>query len=265
MTAVALEVRGPVAHIVLNRPAALNALNGEVRDELLVHLGSLLDRPDLSALVLEGAGRAFSSGADLKSGSGDEAPETWAARRHQSGRWNRVLDALEALPQVTVAKLRSHVIGGASLLAITCDIRIASDDLSVRIPEVAIGLPLTWGGLPRLAREVGLPTARHLVLTGQTMDAQTALRCGFVQDVVAVGDLDGAVDAVVAALTSMPPGALAISKAMLAAMGRDRLGSAGWADADLLMWAAAEPESRAATTAYASGRFEATESEPPAS
>lgn len=255
MTAVVLDVDDHVARLVLNRPEALNALNGEVREGLLDHLGALRDRPDVAVVVLEGAGRAFSAGADLKEGSGDDGAVDWSERRLLFGRWNRVLDALDSLPQVTVAKLRSHVIGGGSLLAITCDIRIASDDLAVRIPEVAIGLPLTWGGLPRLSREVGLPMARHLVLTGRTMDASAALRCGFVQEVVPAAELDAATEALVAEVAAMPAAALAMSKQMLAAIGRERAGVAGWADADLLMWAGAEPDSRAAAADYAGRRL----------
>jgi enoyl-CoA hydratase/carnithine racemase len=74
------------------------------------------------------------------------------ARRRASGRWQRLLDDLERLPQVTVARLQSHVIGGGALLAAACDLRVAADDLAVAIPEVAIGIPLTWAGLPRLVR-----------------------------------------------------------------------------------------------------------------
>ena len=85
---------------------------------------------------------------------------TSLVRRRSSGAWQRLLEDLERLPQVTVARLHGHVIGGAFLLAAACDLRVAADDVSMSIPELAIGIPLTWAGLPRLAREIGLPRTR---------------------------------------------------------------------------------------------------------
>ena len=222
----------------LDRPSKRNALDEATRTALQELVDELAERPDVRVLVLRGEGPSFCAGADL----GDRPanpPTTWPGRRHAAGAWQRLLDDLEALPQVTVAALHGHVIGGGALLAVACDLRLGAQDLSVRIPEVALGIPLTWGGVPRLAREVGLPVARDLVLTGRTLDGAEALRCGFVQRLV--DDLDAAVDEVVAALLAQPPGALAVARASLAAVARDAPGVAGaWADADLLAWSLRE-------------------------
>lgn len=248
---VSLAVDGTVATVRLERPEVLNALNDEVRVGLTETFTRLVDRPDVSVVVIEGAGRAFCAGADLVGGSGSaRAGETWAVRRHRAAGWNRVLDLIDALPQVTVAKLRSHVIGGGALLAVACDLRIASDDLTVRIPEVALGLPLTWGGVPRLAREIGLPLARDLVLTGRAMRAEEAKACGFVQQVEPASDLDARLAEIAAGLAVMPSGPLAVSKAMFAALSRSAAGPAGWADPDLLLWSPTETESQEAAAAY---------------
>lgn len=223
----------------LHRPEKLNALGEPTRAALTRLVDELADTPDVRVLVLRGAGRAFSAGADL--GERVAAPPTWAGRRHAAGSWQRLLDDLEALPQVTVAALHGYVIGGAALLAVACDLRIGADDVSVSIPEVGLGIPLTWGGVPRLAREVGLPMARDLVLTGRRLDATEALACGFVTRVVGADRLDAAVDDLVAALVEQPPGALAVARASLAAVARDSPGMAGaWADADLLSWSLRE-------------------------
>lgn len=248
-------IAGAVCQVRLNRPERLNALNDDVRVRLVEVFEELADRPDIKVVVLEGAGRAFSAGADLAGPFHGDAPSDWASRRHRFGVWNRLLDLMEAVPQVTVAKLHSHVVGGGSLLAITCDIRIAADDVKIRIPELAIGIPLTWGGIPRLAREIGLPLARDLVLTGRTMAGDEAKASGFVQRLVARDDLDAATDRLVEELTAMPGGPLAMSRTMFTAIGRERAGSSGWADADLLMWAGREPEGQEAAAAYVTSRL----------
>jgi enoyl-CoA hydratase/carnithine racemase len=245
---VAKDLDGPVCRLRLNRPAKLNALDGATLRELHDHFTLLADAPEIAVVVLSGEGRAFSAGADLSAAGQSEM--TWAERRHAFGAWQRLLDLLERIPQVTVASIHGHCIGGAALLAVACDIRIGADDLRVQIPELAIGIPLTWAGIPRLVREVGLPLARDLVMTGRTLDGPAALASGFVQRMASRSDLDTATTGLVAELLAMPSGPLAITRSMFSALSRDALGAAAWADADILAWSGAEPESRAAAAAY---------------
>lgn len=244
---------GAVLHLTLDRPDKLNALNGDVLRELTQAVTELEDDLDVRVIVLRGAGRAFSAGADLTGGgvsSGNAS--SWAARRHTGGGWQRLLDRLEALPQITVAGLHGHCIGGGALLAVACDLRIADRTLQVRIPELAIGIPLTWGGNPRLVREIGLPLTRDLVMTGRVMEADEALRAGFVQRVVS--SLDEGVDACVGELLAMPDAPLRMTKAMTSAIGRAQMGATAWADGDLISWSLSEQESRDAATEYARRR-----------
>lgn len=256
MPAVEVLTEAPVCRIRLNRPDKLNALNGEVRDLLTDAFTQLRDDVDVRVVVLEGAGRAFSAGADLSSGGfGGGEPPSWAERRHGSGAWQRLLDLMESVPQVTVARLHGHCVGGAALIAVACDLRVAADDLVVHIPELAIGIPLTWGGIPRLVREIGLPMARDLVMTARRLTAGEAFTCGFVQRVVPTGQLDEATDELVGQLVAMPAAPLAITRSMFAALSRERAGAAGWADADLLGWSLREPEGREAAVDYVSRRL----------
>jgi enoyl-CoA hydratase/carnithine racemase len=138
---------------------------------------------------------------------------------------------------------------------VACDLRIAADDLVVHIPELAIGIPLTWAGVPRLVREVGLPMARDLVMTARKLNADEARTCGFVQRVAPSADLDAATDALVQELLDMPAAPLAMTRSVFAAMSRERLGSTSWADADLLAWSLREPEGRQAAAAYVEKRL----------
>jgi enoyl-CoA hydratase/carnithine racemase len=230
---------GEVWRIVLDRPAKLNALNLAVRDGLRAAVDRLHDRPDVRVAVLEGAGRAFSAGADLNERA-PSAPDP-LTRRHDSGAWQRLLEDLERVPQVTVAKLHSHVIGGAFLLAAACDQRVGADDVCVAIPEVAIGIPLTWAGLPRLAREIGLPRTRELVMTGRRVGADEAERWGLVHRVAPADGLDAAVDGLVGELLAQPPAPLAMTVDALRALGRAVSGpETSWADPDLLRWSLRE-------------------------
>jgi enoyl-CoA hydratase/carnithine racemase len=233
-----------MARITLNRPEKLNALNEAVRAGLKQAIDELSEQHAVRVVVLAGAGRAFSAGADLREPVTAVSAGTLEQRR-LSGRWQRLLEDWERLPQVTVAQLHSHVIGGAALLAAACDLRVAADDMSVAIPEVALGIPLTWAGLPRLAREIGLPRTRELVMTGRRLPAEEALAWGYAHRVVSPGDLENEVDTLVGELVARPAAALAMTVDALRALGRAvSAPDVAWADPDLLRWSLADPESR---------------------
>jgi len=254
MDAVEVTQNGDVCWLRLNRPGKLNALDWATHDGLRDALTRLADDVQTRVVVIAGNGRAFSAGADLGSRTQADQQRSWTQQRHDAGRWQRLLDLLERIPQVTVASLHGHCIGGAALLAVACDLRVAADDLQVRIPELAIGIPLTWGGIPRLAREVGLPLARDLVMTGRVLSATEALQAGFVQRLAHAAGLAEATDALVAELLAMPGGPLAMTRAAFSALSRDRVASSAWADADLLRWSTQEPESRETALGYAQRR-----------
>jgi enoyl-CoA hydratase/carnithine racemase len=250
------EREDAVLRVTLARPEKLNALSLAVLRELTALVDDLENDLSVRVVVMRGEGRAFSAGADLSAGApaGSGKKRTWAERRHLSGGWQRFLDRFEALPQVTVAGLHGHCIGGAALIAAACDLRIADPSLQVRIPELAIGIPLTWGGVPRLVREIGLPLTRDLVMTGRVMLADEALRCGFVQRLTEDGGLEAAIDEAMQQLLDMPEAPLHITKAMTNAIGRAQMGAAAWADADLLAWSGAEPEGLEAAARYVERR-----------
>jgi enoyl-CoA hydratase/carnithine racemase len=249
---VSFVVERQVARLTLNRPDKLNALNDEVRLALRAAMDELEERPDVSVLVISGAGRSFSAGADLRSTAYPPLDGSWAERRHLTGTWQRLLDQLGRVPQATVASLHGHVIGGAVLLAAACDIRVAAEDTVVRIPELALGIPLTWAGIPLLVREVGLPVTRDWVMTCRPVDAEELLRTGFVTRVGP--SAEALVEECLAQLLAVPPGPLAMTRAMTAAIGRTSPAmAAGWGDADHQRWAFTEDEYREAVRRYLEG------------
>lgn len=253
MTGLAIEQQPRVWWLTLNRPEKLNALNDDIRNSLDSAIDELRTNPEVSVVVLRGAGRSFSAGADID-GWGTGPKNDWVHRHHRNGAWQRTLDAFEALPQVTVGSLHGHCIGGGALLAAACDLRVGDGTLRVRIPELALGIPLTWAGVPRLAREIGLPLTRDLVMTARELDASAALASGFLQRIAPAGSLSDATAQVVEELLAMPPGPLVLTKALTSALGRSQTLVAGWADADVLAWSLREDESRTAAAAYIRSR-----------
>jgi enoyl-CoA hydratase/carnithine racemase len=245
---------GPVAHLTLTRAERLNALDDTVRRALADALHELEERPDVRVVVLAGEGRAFSAGADLRATAYPPVTGDWVTRRHRTGTWQRLLDQFDRIPQATVARLHGHVVGGAALLAAACDLRVAADDVQLRIPELAIGIPLTWAGIPLLVREIGLPLTRDWVMTCRPVLAAELHRCGYAQRLVPRAQLDTAIDEIVGQLLAVPPGPLAMTRAMTSAIGRAHPAMAtAWADADHQHWAFTEDEYRQAALAYVRG------------
>lgn len=241
----------PVAHITLDRPDKLNALNDDIRRGLAEALGELEERPDIRVVVLGGGGRSFSAGADLRATAYPPIEGDWVTQRHLTGTWQRLLDRWDRIPQVTVARLHGHVIGGAALLAAACDLRIGSDGTTLRIPELAIGIPLTWAGIPLLVREIGLPLTRDWVMTCRSVGAEELLRSGYLQRLVPADELDDAVEACLGELLAVGPGPLAMTRAMTSAIGRTFPAMvAAWGDADHQRAAFGEPEFRDTIRAY---------------
>jgi enoyl-CoA hydratase/carnithine racemase len=143
---------------------------------------------------------------------------------------------VESLPQVTIAAVNGLAVGGAVVLAACCDIRIAAESAWFSIPEVDLGLPLTWNALPRIMREIGPARTRELVMTCDRFTAQDAERWGFVNHVHADGDLMRQARALAEKLLAKPAVALALTKATTAAIAAQMAPAAATThDPDLLL------------------------------
>lgn len=147
----------------------------------------------------------------------------------------------------TIARLHGHVVGGAAVLSLACDFRVASDDTSVWIPEVDLGIPLTWGAVPMLIRECGMARAREAIVLCDRITASDAERWGIVHRVVPIADLDDAVDEWAARLVAKPAAAIAMSKSQFRAYaGAFRMGELAELDGDLLLSSSMSAEARRA-------------------
>ncbi len=243
-----------IVRLVLNRPKQLNALNDGIRKVISSTLNELMERPDIRLLVLSGQGKSFCSGADIKTTSYPKVEGDWSTRRNRTATWQRVLEQMERIPQVSIASMHGHVIGGGALLATACDFRVISNDVVFRIPELALGIPNTWNGTPLLAREVGLPTARDWVMTARKVLAQELKQSGWAQRLAPQGKLVEETDTLINQLLDIPAASLAMTRSMTSALGQSSSGmSMGWADADLQQWAFTEDEYKETIRNYTKG------------
>ena len=168
--------RGPIADIQLNRPHVHNAFNTAMRDGLYQALEAARDDPDVGSILLSGIGKSFCAGADLTEFG--TAPSVVAAR---DARWSRDLwDLFLDLDKPLVAAIHSHCIGSGLEMALLCDLRLAATDASFAMPEANLGLIPAAGGTQTLPRTIPPSKALQLLLTGQSITAQEALKYGLV-------------------------------------------------------------------------------------
>jgi len=207
-----LEARPPLAHIILDRPRVLNALNADSFAELDHALDALADDTGIRVILLSGAGgRAFAAGTDIP-----ELAEavTAEAGRAISLRGQHVLRRIETLGKPVIACVQGFALGGGCELAMACTFRIAADDVRLGQPEAKLGVTPGYGGTQRLPRLVGRGTALKLLLTGEIIDATEALRIGLVDDVVPAADLMARAETLAHAIAANAP--LAISEILQA-------------------------------------------------
>jgi enoyl-CoA hydratase/carnithine racemase len=181
---VRLDRDGAIAIVTLNRPDKRNALSPREHQALQAILRELGSDFTVRVVVLTGAGRAFSAGADLSDPREQGKPQNDLERRHRARIGDRTVAAIQALDQITIAAIHGFCVGGGAVLALACDLRVMERDAWISIPEVEIGMPLTWGALPLLVREIGPSRTIELVTTCERIDAESAHAYRLVNHVV---------------------------------------------------------------------------------
>jgi enoyl-CoA hydratase/carnithine racemase len=181
------ETREHVGVITLNRPEAMNAISGQVADELAGAFLQTAADADVWAIVLRATGdRAFCVGADLKErGALDD--RGWLRNR---AFMRAMFDSIRAVPQPTIASVFGYALGGGFELALSCDLIVAGHDAVFGLPEVRVGILPGGGGTQLLARRLGPARAKELIFTGKRIQAETALDLGLVTAVVQRASLD---------------------------------------------------------------------------
>jgi enoyl-CoA hydratase/carnithine racemase len=214
-----LEVRDRVAVLRLDRPSKLNAMTPAMTDTLTGYIGGLSGNPEVRAVVLTGTGRAFCAGSDIASLADYESP--W-----QFGERPDYCDAIRTLGKPVIAAVNGYALGGGLELALGCDIRLAAREATFAAPEVKLGWIGGGGMSPLLAHSIGPSNAALMLMTGDSVDAATALGWGLVSRVLPGPDLLEEAVALAAVIASRAPLAAQTAKRTLRAAQEMPLGRA---------------------------------------
>jgi enoyl-CoA hydratase len=200
---------GPVATVIVNRPQALNALDGPTLEALVEAFRALAAEPGVRCVILTGAGeKAFVAGADIKAMSAMTPPGAGAL----AGIAHRLGEVIGGMAAPVIAAVNGFALGGGCELALMCDFIYASSNAKFGQPEVNLGVIPGLGGTQLLTRRIGLAPARELLYTGAIIDAAEALRLGLVNAVLAPNDLLPRVRVVAEAIAARAPLAVAAAK-----------------------------------------------------
>jgi enoyl-CoA hydratase len=209
----------PWGEIMLNRPEKGNAFTMEMLQQFASVVSEIEADKAVRAVVIRARGRFFCTGGDIKA---------WGAlSAHEMGRdWIlrgiEVFDRLAALPQPVIAALSGDALGGGLELAMAADLRIAVKEAKLGSPEVTLGMISGWTGVRRLAELIGVARARHIMLLGTPISAEQALNWGLITALAHdFDDLEKQVDAWLERLCANAPGAMALTKGILASMHMD--------------------------------------------
>ncbi len=185
-----LAVKDGLATLLINRPEALNALNGAVVEQLEQRFDEAVARPDVKAVVVEGAGKAFVAGADIKFFVDNIEAGRIPAIVDFARRGQRLLRKMETSEKPVIAKVDGLSLGGGTELALACRAIVVTEKGGFGLPETGIGIYPGLGGTQRTARIVGKELAKYLVFTGQPLDGKTAHQIGLASYHVASEDAD---------------------------------------------------------------------------
>jgi len=247
-----LTASGRIATVTLNRPEARNAMSAELMREMIACAAEIAPRGDIDVVIVRGAGVCFSAGADLKDGG------RWAnqdmplhERREIASLGYRMARAWEELPQITLAAIEGYAIGGGLALAASLDWRVVAKDAFVSLPEIALGIPLTWGTLPRLVNLVGPARAKRLTILCERIPAEEALGMGLVDYVSAPGKALEKARAIARQVLELPQTSVRMSKETIHAYASIGAHAATHMSHDQIQVAAASAEAKAAREAFA--------------
>ena len=204
-----LEKKNAIAYVTVNRPKVLNALDMATMEDLRAAFTDIKNDKAIRAVIMTGSGeKAFIAGADI----GELAKNDAVTAKEYTHRGQSVLDLIENLGKPVIACINGFALGGGCEIALACTMRLASESAKLGQPEVKLGIIPGYGGTQRLPRLVGKGVAMQLVLSGEIISAQEALRIGLVNEVVAAAELIPRAEAIAQKIIANAP--LAVQYAM---------------------------------------------------
>lgn len=212
MPQILTEITGRVATITLNRPEAMNAFSDGMREALFDALEKYAADPEIGCIVITGAGKAFCAGGDIASMAAMQRDNDTSELQTRIAVAARVINFMRAMPKPVIAAVNGAAAGGGMNLALACDFRLGSDRALFAQSFVKIGLVPDWGGFSFLPRLVGTAKAMELMMTGERVRANEALRLGLLNRLFAADEFAAGVQEFAASLAAGPPEALAAIK-----------------------------------------------------
>ena len=208
-----IQAKGGVWSVRLNRPQTRNAFSLELMRSLTKTAQQLRDEPGVRAVVLCAAGPHFSAGMDLAEVQKSDASKlSLAERRTLAALGERMCQAWEDIPAMTIAAIEGHCIGGGAALAAALDWRVIGSSAWFWLPEIALGLPLGWGALPRLVSLLGPARAKRFIILGERLQGQQALDFGLAEYLVPEGQAEVEALKLAQRVVELPEVAVAMSK-----------------------------------------------------
>lgn len=244
-----LSTEGRLATLTLNRPQKRNAFSTALMRELMNCAAALEARDDLDAVIVTGAGGCFSAGADLNDAQRWASEAPLAEQREIASLGYRMARAWEALPQITIAAIEKFAIGGGLAFAVALDWRVLAEDAFVSLPEISLGIPLTWGTLPRLVNLAGAARAKRLSILCERVAARQALDMGIVDELAVPGKAFDVARGLAERALAQPRLAVRMTKESINAYATLGAHAASYMAHDQLQLAAASRESLAAREA----------------
>lgn len=197
-----------LAYIIINRPEVHNALNKETLNEIVQALGELVNAKEIGCVIFTGTGeKSFAAGADI-----NQLTEASAYEALKPDGMQQVYDMIESYEKPTIAMINGYALGGGCELAMACDIRLASTNAKMGLPELNLSIIPSAGGTQRLARLVGKGKALEMILTGKMISAEAALRCNLVSEVVEPEQLKDKAESYASKILAKGPLAVKLAK-----------------------------------------------------
>ena len=240
------EYSGRIGTVTLAQPERRNAFSAALMREMIACAQELSSRNDIDAVIVTGAGGVFSAGADLKDSSRWAGGAPLLEQREIAGLGFRMARAWEELPQMTIAAIEGYAVGGGLALAVALDWRVMARDAFVSLPEIGLGIPLTWGTLPRLVNLAGPAKAKRLSILCERVGADSALAMGLIDEVCDHGKTMEKAQELAQAVLEKPKHSVRMTKEAVNAYAAIGAHAVSYMAHDQLELAAASPESRAA-------------------
>lgn len=246
-----IEEADGVVVVRLNRPEARNTLNPPLIEALTRTAHDLRRRAEVRAVVLTGTGTFFSAGIDLK---GDPDGGTLSERRVRALAGPDLCRAWEEIEAFTIVAIEGYCVGGACALALACDVRVMASSAMMRLPEVALGMNMSWGAVPRVTALVGPARAKRFIIEGAPTPAQTCLAWGLSDEVVADGQALGSAHAWASRIAALPPLPVRMTKQAVNACATALHGATAFMDRDQFLLTLTTDDLREGVEAFARKR-----------